>query len=88
VKVSSLKNMCYELSLKGQSMVILFCRLCMFLEGRSEGLTSGGCRGSFSVKLGRYRQVSTVKWRKIVDDVSVDRSNSSLGLISLCAHEN
>ena len=30
--------------------------------------------------------MSTFKWRKIVDDVSVDRSNSSLGLISQCAH--
>lgn len=64
----------------------------MYVFGRKVGgayYSSGGCRGSFSVKLGRYRQVSTVKWRKIVDDdVSVDRSNSSLGLSSLCAHEN
>lgn len=59
----------------------------MLLKG-GRGLLVVVVGGSFSVKLGRYGQVSTFKWRKIVDDVSVDNSKSSLDLIGLCAHAN
>lgn len=49
--------MCYELSLVGQSMVILlgslfFCSLCMLLEGRRGLLVVVVGRGSFFCQAG------------------------------------